>query len=263
VTGSSTGIGRATAQVLAREGATVVIHGRDRTRSQESVDLIEREGGQAFLALGDLATDDGAANVTGAALERLGGIDILVNNIGGTESTGPTPMLDWFTVRPEQWAGAIQQNLVSAIPMIHGFVPAMVERGWGRVINVASGAAASPPATVPEYSAAKAGIANVTVGLSKALARSGVTVNTVSPGCTRTEMFEKTLRNMAAAKGWPEDMDQREALFMDLNIFPCVSDRYGRPEEVGSLIAFHASPIAGFINGANYRIDGGQVPSVK
>lgn len=263
VTGSSTGIGRATAQVLAREGAVVIVHGRNRERSQETVDLVEQEGGQAFLAVGDLTTGEGAAEVAKAALDQAGGIDILVNNIGGTESTGPTPVSGWFTVKPEQWGGAMQQNLISAVRMIHAFVPTMVERGWGRVINVASGAASSPPASVPEYSAAKAGIANLTVGLSKAISRTGVTVNTVSPGCTRTEMLERTLRVTGDAQGWPDDMDEREKRFMALDVFPCVSARFGRPDEVGSLIAFLASPLAGFINGANYRIDGGQVQSVN
>lgn len=263
VTGASTGIGRATAIVLAREGAAVVCHGRNVERTEETVRLIEAEGGKAWAAIGDLATEPRAAAVAEAALAQVSQIDILVNNIGGTESTGPTPVLEWFEVKPEHWAGAMEQNLISAVRMIHAFVPAMRERGWGRVINVSSGAGASPPPNVPEYSAAKAGISNLSVGLSKALSRTGVTVNTVSPGCTRTDMLERTLKKVGDMKGWPEDMDEREKLFMQEDMFPCVSARFGRPEEVGSLIAFIASPLAGFINGANYRIDGGQVQSVN
>lgn len=263
VTGASTGIGRSTAVVLAREGVAVVCHGRNPQRTRETVALIHAEGGTAWAAIGDLASDAGAAGVAAAALDHAGGIDILVNNIGGTESTGPTPVLDWFEVKPEHWAGAMDQNLISAVRMIHALVPGMRERGWGRVINVSSGAGASPPPHVPEYSAAKAGIANLSVSLSKALARTGVTVNTVSPGCTRTEMLERTLTKVGDMKGWPEDMDERERLFMDEDMFPCISARFGRPEEVGSLITFLASPLAGFVNGANYRIDGGQVQSVN
>jgi NAD(P)-dependent dehydrogenase (short-subunit alcohol dehydrogenase family) len=76
-------------------------------------------------------------------------------------------------------------------------------------------------------------------------------------------MFEGTLRRMGEAQGWPDDMDVREAKFMDLGLFPCASERYGRPEDIGALVALLASPLSAFINGADYRIDGGQVQSVN
>lgn len=263
VTGSSSGIGRGIATVLAREGATVIVHGRNRERTEATAASIRDAGGIAHVAYGDLTTDAGAAEVADAVAEHVGGLDILVNNIGGTESTGTGPMLGWFDVKPEHWAGAMEQNLISAVRMIHGFVPAMRERGWGRVINISSAGAIAPPSQVPEYCSAKAGLLNMTVGLSKELARSGVTVNSVCPGCTRTEMFEGTLRSMGDMQGWPEDLDSREALFMELGIFPCTTERYGRPDDIGTLIAFIASPLASFVNGSNYRIDGGQVQSIS
>ena len=262
VTGSSSGIGRGIAAALAREGAVVVVHGRSRERTEATAEMILAAGGSAYVAIGDLATDEGAAAVAQAVQAQTDGLDILVNNIGGTESSGGG-MLTWFEILPEHWAGSMQQNLIGAVRMIHAFVPAMRDRGWGRVINVASAGGSEPPASVPDYCAAKAALINMTVSLSKALARTGVTVNTVSPGCTRTEMFEGTLERMAAVHGWPEDMDEREARFMDLGIFPCASERYGRPEDVGALIAFLASPLAAFVDGANYRIDGGQCQSVN
>lgn len=258
VTGSSSGIGAGIARNLAREGVEVVVHGRDVERLEAVARGIEQAGGKVSMAMGDLAHDEGAA----AVVKATGEIDILVNNIGGTESTGGG-LVSWFDVKPEHWAGAMQQNLISAVRMIHAFVPAMQERGWGRVINISSGGGASPPDTVPEYCAAKAGLNNMTVGLSKAIARSGVTVNTVSPGCTRTKMFERGLKMMGDANGWPEELDEREALYMDLGIFPCTTQRYGRPDDIGSLVAWLASPLSAFVNGANYRIDGGQVQSVN
>ena len=258
VTGASSGIGRGIAVVLAGEGVHVVVHGRNRERCEATLAAIHSAGGAASLAIGDLATDAGGAEVAAAA----GAVDILVNNIGGTESTGGG-LTGWFDVKPEHWAGAMQQNLISAVRMIHALVPPMREKGWGRVINISSGGGASPPDSVPEYCAAKAGLNNMTVGLSKALARTGVTVNTVSPGCTRTKMFEGTLTAMGDAQGWPDDMDAREAAFMDLGIFPCTTERYGRPEDIGTLVAWLASPHSAFVNGANYRIDGGQVQSVN
>jgi NAD(P)-dependent dehydrogenase (short-subunit alcohol dehydrogenase family) len=209
-----------------------------------------------------LAKEDGAAAVIAEVKAATGGLDILINNIGGNESSGGG-LHNWFDVIPDYWAGSMQQNLIGAVRMIHAFVPDMRERGWGRVINISSGGGTQPPDTVPDYCAAKAGLNNLTVGLAKAVARSGVTVNTVSPGCTRTEMFERSLDQMAAVHGWPDDYESREARFMDLGIFPCAAQRYGRPEDIGSLVAFIASPLAAFITGANYRIDGGQCQSVN
>jgi NAD(P)-dependent dehydrogenase (short-subunit alcohol dehydrogenase family) len=262
VTGSSSGIGRGAALALAGEGAHVIVHGRNRERIEEVAAAIAAGGGSASVAIGDLASDEGAAAVVEAARRPGGGIDILVNNIGGNEAAGGG-LNGWFNDTPEVWEGVLQQNLVSAVRMIHAFVPAMRERGWGRVINVSSGGGSAPTPQAAAYCAAKAALINLTVGLSLELARSGVTVNTVSPGCTRTDMFERTLTAMGDARGWPEDLDQREQKFMDLGVFPCASDRYGRPDDIGALIAFLASPRAGFVNGANYRIDGGQVQAVN
>lgn len=262
VTGSSSGIGRAIAVTLAGEGVEVIVHGRDPDRTEATALQIREAGGTAHLAFGDLATDEGAAQVADAVSKQTGGIDILVNNIGGTESYGGQ-MLSWFEISTDQWLGTLQQNLISAVRMIRAFVPGMKERGWGRVINISSGGGASPPESVPDYCAAKAGINNLTVGLSKELSRSGVTVNTVSPGCTRTDMFENNLERMAQANGWPDDYESRESLFMELGVFPCTTRNYGRPEDVGTLVAFLASPHSAFVNGANYRIDGGQVQSVN
>jgi NAD(P)-dependent dehydrogenase (short-subunit alcohol dehydrogenase family) len=262
ITGSSSGIGAGVAAVLAREGVSVVVHGRNRERAEAVAGAIREAGGAACLAIGDLATDEGAAAVAQSIHDQTGGLDILVNNVGGTELGGGGG-LSWFEVRPEHWAGSMQQNLIAAVRMIHAFAPAMRERGWGRVINVASAGASEPPTTVPDYCAAKAAVLNMTVSLSKELARTGVTVNTVSPGCTRTEMFERTLARQAAAHGWPDDYETREARFMELGLFPCASERYGRPEDVGALVAYLASPLAAFVNGANYRIDGGQCQSVN
>jgi 3-oxoacyl-[acyl-carrier protein] reductase len=90
-----------------------------------------------------------------------------------------------------------------------------------------------------------------------------VTVNAVSPGCTRTGMLERSFDRMAAAKGWPDDYETRETLFMDLGLFPVASERLGQPEDIGALVAYLASPLATFVTGADYRIDGGQCQSVN
>ncbi len=262
VTGSSSGIGRGIATTLAREGVAVVVHGRNLARTEETAQAILASGGTAYVAIGDLATEEGSAAVEQAVRDQTGSIDILVNNIGGNEAAGGG-LNGWFNDTPAAWAGTIQQNLIAPVRMIHAFVPAMRERGWGRVINISSGGGTQPTPRASSYCAAKAAVINMTVSLSIELARSGVTVNTVSPGCTRTDMFERTLETMAAANDWPDDMDIREARFMDLGLFPCSSTRFGRPDDIGALVALLASPLATFITGANYRIDGGQCQSVN
>ncbi|HEX7856320.1 MAG TPA: SDR family NAD(P)-dependent oxidoreductase [Sphingobium sp.] len=262
VTGSSSGIGRGIALVLAREGVTIVVHGRNAERAGQTAQSIRDAGGTAHVAIGDLATDDGATKVIAAVEEHLGSVDILVNNIGGNESAGGG-LNGWFNDTPTAWTGTMQQNLVAPVRMIHAFVPGMRERKWGRIVNISSGGGTQPTPQAAAYCAAKSAVLNLTVSLSIELARSGVTVNTVSPGCTRTEAFERTLGTMAAKNGWPDDYESREAAFMDLGLFPCSSERYGRPEDIGALVAFLSSPLATFITGANYRIDGGQCQSIN
>jgi NAD(P)-dependent dehydrogenase (short-subunit alcohol dehydrogenase family) len=145
VTGSSSGIGKGVAMALAREGVSVVVHGRSLERTQSVASAIREAGGDARVALGDLATDEGAAAVSKAVHEALGGVDILINNIGGAESSGGG-MLSWFEITPQHWAGSMQQNLIAAVRMIHAFVPAMRDRGWGRVITCpAPGGQSRPP----------------------------------------------------------------------------------------------------------------------
>lgn len=262
VTGSSSGIGRGIALALAAEGVEVIVHGRNEERTIATASEILANGGKAHVAIGDLSVDAGAAEVILAVEAACGGIDVLVNNIGGNEAAGGG-LTGWFNDTPEVWTGTMQQNLVAPVRMIHAFVPAMRERGWGRVINISSGGGAQPTPQAAAYCAAKAAVNNLTVSLSMELARSGVTVNSVSPGCTRTSMFEGTLKRMAEANGWEGDLDEFEKKFMDIGLFACSSVRYGRPDEVGALVALLASPVSGFINGADYRIDGGQVQSVN
>jgi 3-oxoacyl-[acyl-carrier protein] reductase len=262
VTGSNSGIGRGIATVLAREGAQVIIHGRNRERAEATAEALRAAGGTAHVAVGDLMTDEGAAAVAKAAIEHLGGVDILVNNAGGNDAGGGG-MPSWFEVTPAQWNLILQQNVIAAVRMIHALAPAMRERGWGRVINIASGGGVQATSLVPDYCAAKAAIINMTVGLAKELSRTGVTVNTISPGCTRTEAFEIWLSSLAESQGWPEDYETRETKFMDLGYFPVATKRLGRPDDIGTMVAFLASPAGDFVTGANYRVDGGQCQSVN
>ena len=154
VTGSSSGLGEAIAKLLAAEGVTVVVHGRDESRTNAVAEAIRTGGGKAEVALGDLATDAGADAVAAAAL--LGGhIDILVNN------AGVLPRQSWMEATAEIWAQTYNSNVISGVRMIQRLVPQMRERHWGRVIQIGGGLSMQPQASGPQYSATLAARHNV------------------------------------------------------------------------------------------------------
>ncbi len=257
VTGSSSGIGEAIAKTLAKEGVLVVIHGRDEQRARQVADEIAQNGGQASVAIGDLSQDASAEQVANTAIQAFGGIDILINNAGGGGSSS------WFDASAQAWASVYEQNVVSGVRLIQRLAPLMKVVGWGRIINISSGVATQPTAAIADYGAAKAAIVNLTVSLAKELAYTGVTVNTISPGSILTPGLEKAVRGIAAENGWNTDdwaeLEKRTAR----EIWPNPSGRIGRVEDVANLAAYLASPIADFMNGTNYRVDGGYVTAIN
>src|SRR5438045_62151 len=138
VTGSSAGIGEATAKTLAREGAFVVVHGRREAEVCRVVGEIETAGGKAFAAIGDLGTDEGAKRVAEATLRAIGGVDILVNNAGAF------PARPWLETTAADWVSLYDQNVGSMVRITNHLIPGMKERGWGRVIAIASAVATMP-----------------------------------------------------------------------------------------------------------------------
>ncbi len=262
VTGSSSGIGIGIAEELAREGALVVVHGRDRDRTLAVAEAIRASGGTASTAIGDLATDDGARAVADAALAAFGGIDILVNNAGGR--SGSDGASDWMAASPQDWVDTYQKNTVAALRLIQHLAPAMKQRGWGRLIQISTSAANSPSSAVPHYAAAKAAMINLTVGVSKAFSCTGVTANTVSPGMIATPALDAWFRNIADEKGWtePDGAARAEAWALEHIVHQTVS-RVGRTRDIAALVAFLCSRLADFINGANMRCDGGRSPAIN
>ncbi len=261
VTGSNTGIGRGIARVLAREGISVAVHGRNAERAAQVAAEIQGEGGRAIVACGDLTTDAGAAQVAETVMRELGGIDILVNNVGGNDA-GNNVHREFFDVPIADWAYTYQENTVSAVRMVHAFVPGMKERGWGRVINIGTAVATQPFAQIPDYSAAKAGMLNMTISLSKALAHTGITVNTLSPGSVLTDSVTEWLTIIARENGWEGGWDDWEKR-LTKELVPISVSQIGRPEEYGHAVAWLASPHARYITGANWRMDGGQCQSIN
>jgi 3-oxoacyl-[acyl-carrier protein] reductase len=258
VTGSSSGIGASIAQTLAREGATVIIHGRNAERTKQIADEINEQGGQAFAVLGDLSEEAGAKTVVQEALKAAGRIDILVNNAGGTDAAPIT----WESGSQADWKEKFEQNFFSAIRVIQAVLPQMKNLGWGRIVQISTVLATQPGTFMVDYAAAKAAMNNTTVSLAKEFARFGITINTVSPGPIVTPAFERVARGMAQANEWDDDWDVIEKRFSQ-EVVPTPVGRVGRVEEIANAVTFLASPLAGFINGANLRIDGGFVTTVN
>jgi len=257
VTGSSSGIGAGVARILAQEGASVVVHGRNAERAEAVARELAEQGAQTAVAIGDLATDEGADAVTKAALEAFGGIDILVNNAGGS-AKGET---SWFKVPANNWVDVYQSNTLAAVRLIHALVPGMRERAWGRIINIGSAAAVTPTSGQPEYGPAKAALINLSLGLSKNLRNSGVTSNVISPGMIRTEGLEKGMALLAEKRGL--GLDAEKGIDIMLKGIGQTVNRIGEVEDVGYAVAMLASPRSGFINGTNVHVDGGISPAIN
>ena len=191
-----------------------------------------------------------------AIADAVGTVDILVNNFG--QASGGT----WSSATPEDWIVSYQVNTLSAVRMIRAFVPGMRERTWGRVIQIATVGTTRPNARMPQYYAAKAALANLTVSLAKELVGTGVTVNTVSPGLIHTAETETYLRSLGAKKGFGDRWEdiEREGV---KKLAGAPVGRMAKPEEVADLVLFVASERAAYLHGGNLRIDGGATDSVQ
>ncbi|MEU7785839.1 SDR family NAD(P)-dependent oxidoreductase [Amycolatopsis sp. NPDC049159] len=247
VTGSSAGLGEAIARLLAAEGASVVVHGRDAARTGK----VAAEIGAAGVALGDLSTDAGADAVAAAT----GEIDVLVNNAGAYDH------LSWTEATPDDWSAMYQANVVSAVRMVHRFVPGMRSRGWGRVVQIGGGLAIQPMATQPHYTATLAARHNLAVSLARELAGTGVTSNVVSPGAILVDSVRELLTGIAPDHGWGsswEEIEKRAAQ----ELVPNDVGRFGRPEEIAAAVGYLVSPAADYVSGATIRVDGGTIRSV-
>jgi len=237
VTGSHRGTGR--------EGAEVVVHGFEAEPAAAAAEEIRAVGGSARSVAGALTDDDGAR----AIREQAGPVDVLVASYGVAEGgSWESPAADWTDL--------YEKNVLSAVRMIHAFVPDMRARGFGRVILLGTIGSTRPAARMPHYYAAKSALPSVCLSLAKELAGTGVTVNLVSPGILATDEVRASLVERARRKGKSTDWAdvERDAAS---DWMPNLVGRLGRPSEVADLVAFLASDRAGFLTGAQWRIDGG------
>ena len=250
VTGSTAGIGEAIARLLAAEGASVAIHGRDDGRGNQLVDELTGGGIRTVFIKADLSVPDDIVALAEQARTMLGGVDVLVNNAAAY------PQHTWFESSTDEWTRLYAVNVVASVRLIQLLVPEMTRAGWGRLVNISSGEASKPFAHMPGYAATKAAINNATSSLCQALAGSGVTVNAVSAGLIRTAEVERWFYAEAKARGWRDDWDEIEANILKSYLSIPVG-HIGNPDDVARVVAFLASPDAAYINGAVVRVDGG------
>lgn len=257
VTGSSKGIGEGIARGLAREGALVIVHGRDRAKAEAVAGDIVAGGGRALAVVGDLTVDDEVARLVEAA-QAAGPVEILINNAGGAGAAE-----DWTTTRPDSWATSYDRNVLAAVRVTTPLLPAMRRAKWGRIVNISSLAALMAPAARPDYGAAKAAMLAMTASLAKAVATDGITVNTVSPGTIHSDSLDRAFRKAAVERGLAPDAPWAEVEAAVLPLFAAVPlRRVGTLAEIADAVAFLVSPRAGYITGLNLRLDGGFWPGL-
>jgi 3-oxoacyl-[acyl-carrier protein] reductase len=200
VTGSSKGIGEAIAKGLAREGAIVIVHGRNKTSTEEVAHDIVTQGGRAYSVFGDLTNDDDVQALVNDAQAFVKPVEILINNAGGSGEPE-----DWATTRPETWASGYDRNVLAAVRVTARLLPNMRAIKWGRVVNISSMAAMMAPAKRPDYGAAKAAMVAMTASLAKEVAMDSITANTVSPGTIHSDRLDEGFRKVAVAQGLASD----------------------------------------------------------
>jgi NAD(P)-dependent dehydrogenase (short-subunit alcohol dehydrogenase family) len=247
VTGGTQGIGEAVARRLAAGGARVATTARSPLPAGQAPELHVQA---------DVGTRAGVEAVARAAVERLGGVDILVHNVGGSSAPGG----GFAALTDEQWQRDLDTNLLSAVRLDRALLPAMLARGAGAIVHVSSIQRRLPlyEATLA-YAAAKAALTTYSKGLANEVGPRGVRVNTVAPGFIETEAAHRLVLRLAEQQG-VDERAARQGLMDSLGGIPI--GRPGRPEEVAELVAFLVSERAASIHGGEYVIDGGTVPTV-
>ena len=249
VTGSTAGIGRATAEGLARAGASVVISGRGNERVNQAVEEMK----QVFPAIrisgiaADLATAEGSEAFVAQAPDA----DILVNNVG-------TAILrDFVDIADEDWLSLFQLNVMSGVRMTRHYLPRMVKQGWGRVVFVSSESAVNIPKDMIDFGMTKTAQLAISRGLAESGAGTGVTVNAVLPGPTRSEILGNWMAAQAEAAGTTQE--EAEQAFLEASRPTSLIKRFATTDEVANMIVYLCSEQSSATTGAALRVDGGVV----
>lgn len=241
VTASTSGIGAEIARRLAGEGCRVLVHGRDAERARQVADGLAG----ADVVLGDLTDEREARAVAEQAVAW--GTEILVNN------AGPFAEGTWTSTGPGDWLDAMDDNVATLVRVVQPLLASMTARGWGRIVNVGSRAVRTPLPQMAAYSAAKAAVVNLTGSLAAHLSGTGVTANVVSPGVIATDSLHEMFLERGREQGWGEDWEARAVA----EYAPNPTRRLGTPADIAAAVAFLVGEPAGYVNGAEIRVDGG------
>ena len=242
ICGASKGLGKACAEALAREGVKITIAARHLASLAETAEEIRKAtGNRVTSVVADVGTGEGRSAILAACPNP----DILVTNSGGP------PAGDFRDWNEYEWHQALQNNMVTHILLIKAVIDGMVERQWGRIVNITSAAVKSPYPSLGLSNGARAGLTGFVAGLSRQVAKHNVTINNLLPGSHETDRLIKLTRDDAKQRRISMDAALAEAKAAE------VSGRFGTPEEFGAICAFLCSQHAGYIVGQNLLVDGG------
>ena len=248
VAASSKGLGRAVADTLAAEGCDLVLCARGEDALEETAAAIRTASQRKVVALtADLSKAEDVARVAAAALKEFGRVDVLVTN-GGGPPAGP-----FESHSAEAWHAAVRQTLDSVVELTRAVLPGMKERRWGRIINITSIAVKQPVDNLILSNSVRAAVTGFARTLANEVASSGITVNNVMPGYTRTDRVTSLAAKNAQLRGTTAD----EQLGLIEKQIPM--GRLGEPREFAAMVAFLASELASYVTGASIAVDGGWI----
>lgn len=255
VTGASSGIGRETALQLCAEGAQVMLVARGEERlaavTEEAARAAKTAGGAAAALSLDVTAEDAGERMLAACTDRFGSLDVLVNNAGAAK------WRDLDDIPDEDWRAQYELNVMAPLRAMRAAIPPMVERGWGRVVNVCSTAGKRPSSAMAEYSVAKAAELSLSRLFADRYAKSGVLVNAVAPGPVEAEMWMEPGGLLDQSMELTGDDSREQALETAGSKRPI--GRLARPEEIAAAIVFLCSERASYVAGAAWSVDGGTV----
>lgn len=252
ISGSTAGIGFATAKALAKEGANIIINGRSKNSVTDAVKRLEKEVPSGLVS--GVEADFSYKKEVDNLLKKLPEVDILINNVGIYKSQS------FFETTDDDWQQQIEVNVMSGVSLSRYFLPKMLKQNWGRILFISSECATLVPEDLIAYSTSKAAMLALSRGLAQLTKGSGVTVNAIVPGSTLTEGAEEFLKMTAEKEGKSKDLVSAD--FFKKVRTSSLLQRFASVDEVANTIAYYTSPLSAATNGAVIKVDGGSIEGI-